>query len=173
MREIKGIICIAKSISPIKQERLFGPNTKRQEFNHQTFTSNGLVPFDYMSAAQEALLQLETRRSALDLTRIGLGYVKMEITSSDDEIELIRSRNNLIIIAELDFGHILLGRKVANVPGVAYAPVSNLELNGFKVIRNYEQAGTHIFGALYEVRRQGHPLSSYLATFKFKRLKRI
>lgn len=172
MKEIEGIVCTARSFVPIKQERLFGPPTGKTSFSHQTFSTNGLVPFTDIQAAREALKELRGRRKNLNLSHTGLAEVKISIALSDDESELLSNRKNLIIVAELDFGEmVLLGKKVTGIVGIAYAPVSNMELNGFKVITSYETAGLQMFGALYEVRRQGRPHHSYLATFELKRVK--
>ncbi|MDP3724065.1 MAG: hypothetical protein Q8R11_00350 [bacterium] len=172
MREIEGIVCTARSLVPIKQERLFGPRTGETPFSHQSFTTNGLIPFTDIQAAREALKELKERRKGLHLIYTGLAEVRMSIALRDDEFELLSNRKNFIVVAELEFGEmVLLGKKVAGVTGVAYAPVSNVELNGFKVITRYETAGLQMFGALYEVRRQGRPLHSYLATFELKRMK--
>lgn len=170
MREIEGVVCTAKSKFPMEQEWLFGPRTGISVFNHQTFVSNGLVPFKNTDLANIALADLQSRIDSLDIHHTGLAKIRLVITGSDDEIDVILDQDNLIIVAGLDFGFELLGKKVNGVPGWGHMPVSNLELNGFQTFSSYQEAGNHIFGALYEVRRQGRPVSANLAVFEMERL---
>jgi hypothetical protein len=170
MKEIEGFVCTAKFVKPAKQERLFGPNTGRSEFSHESFTSNGLVPFADLSSAIKSMGDLKKRKD-LDNPKVGLAEIKLRIAMFDDEIEQFRDSKNLIIIGDLDGGYkILLGRPVENIPGVCHAPVSDLEMNGFKTIKKLEDATDPFIGALHEIGRQGR-LTSHLATFNFKRLK--
>lgn len=172
MRKIEGIVCTARTGAPEKQERLFGPNTGDSDFNHQTFTSNGLKPFLTEADARQGLQELR-RRKKLFLTHTGLALVKMELTSSDDEWELLRGRKSYIIVIGSEHGdYTLLGKKVDGIIGLAYAPVSDLGLNGFRTINNFNLlVEPDITGIMYEVRRQGRPHTSQIATFEMRRLK--
>lgn len=176
MKLIEGYICTARSNFPIKQEQLFGPNTGKSDFNHQAFTFNGLVPFEDPTRALDGLEGLRKRRKQLFLTRTGLASVRMEMATSDQELEILYGKSELIIVAETDAGYILLGRSVEGIPGMCHAPVSDLEMNDFKVFKKAFKYGMNVvglemFGALYEVRRQGRPVSSTLSTFELERLK--
>lgn len=171
MRIVEGFVCTAKSVEPIKQERLFGPNTGNSDFSHQTFVSNGLVPFSVLEDAIQALPGLRERKWILALTAIGLAQLKMEISETEDEEEQMRGKKNLIAVCPYPTGEYgLYGRKVGGIQGVAQAPVSDLELNGFQTLGRLYIPPSDMLGVLYEIRRQGR-LETSLATFEMKRLK--
>jgi hypothetical protein len=172
MRKIEGFVCTVRFTQPRTQELLFGPNTGGSEFNHQKFTTNELTPFDSQECAVEGLEGLRIRKNLLGYTRLGLATLNMELTSSDNEWDILKGHNNYIVVAGVDGGYILLGKSVEGVPGVAHAPVSDLERNGFKTIRDFDFL-TDSWGIVSEVRRQGRPYTSQIATFELKRLKLI
>jgi hypothetical protein len=169
MRKIEGVVCTTKFNRPVNYEPLFGPNTGASDFNHQKFTTNELTPFDSEQNAKIGLEGLRARRD-LGFTGSGLAIVRMELTANDNEWEELRGHNNYIVAAGVDGGYSLLGKRVDRVPGMAYAPVSDLEGNGFQTIPDFDFL-TDDSGAISEIRRQGRPYSSQIATFDLKRLK--
>ncbi len=169
MRKIEGVVCTVRFSQPRTQELLFGPNTGGSAFNHQKFTTSELTPFDSQKSAIEGLEGLRIRKN-LGYTSLGLATLNMELTSSDKEWNNLKGHNNYIVVAGVDGGYILLGKGVEDVPGVAHAPVSDLERNGFKTIKDFDFL-TDSWGIVSEVRRQGRPYTSQIATFELKRLK--
>lgn len=172
MKYIEGIVCTGFQMKMTGQldfidgrqtEYLYGPNERNGGFKN--IKTNGLRPFLNIDSARVALDELN--KSGFDFFHTGLAEIKMRITENDTENALLRNCTQLVVVAVTPEGSFhLLGPHQEGSESFAARSASSLQTTWFNTFRNYDGV-VDMFGALYEIRRQGR-LESHLGTFQIR-----
>ena len=160
MRRVRGLVCVARS-SFWSGTVLFG---KEREGHGQDgvepLEMNGIVPFAARSEARAALERLKRRRGVLS---VRLGMLTMDIGRAERDLQKLRKKRSLIVVADLEGVQPFFGRTVEGCPILGGIPAADLRLNGMKPFRRFREA-EHV---VFEVRRQAQSYAS-IASFKLE-----
>ncbi len=177
MRQVRGYVFIPRFENHGNFfESLFGPNLgKNSRRNYDNLENNGINPFENYCLA--VLSAKDYFREMIDCVSIDFGRVGMRIAESDDEFEVFKKLEKLIVIMKSgDFqGERLLGPYVEGKLGFGAIPGGFLGSTEFETytFANSPQI-TPFERAKYlasEVHRQGQ-CGATIATFSLKRFKR-
>jgi len=157
MRKVEGFVCLVTSVHA---KAFFGRNIHNGLKYYQNFESNGLVPFDFLleaELAQEELLQLRHTQS------VTIHKIRMEMTENVTEFEQLKNKKNLAVVACLEDGVTLLGRRVTGKGHIGHIPGTILADSIYAVFRQYSSA----LRTVEEVVRQGAS-NALLTTFEIE-----
>lgn len=162
MQEIDGLVVYARVRDPkgkFSSNFVYGPYTGKnipkgiEHPDYQRFSTNGLVAFEDINQASYHRLNLyrHLTKGQFDVTQVGCAQLYLRVAEDHTAWDQLDPKMPFVLISDSPHMQHLYGMLVDHVPRNGYLPVSDLEDNGFKGWRNWDD----VRYAFDEVGRQG------------------
>lgn len=161
MKNERGYVCTV-TFKDTRGEFWFGPKTNPEGSDldeSDRFNTNGLKPFSTKEEAQKARDEILRKRKLIE--KVEIVRIELDITETEEDIELMKEENRLVVIADMEIGKELLGLAIEGGQKLGYVPGALIETNGRLPFTEFHQAEY----AAQEVRRQAQ---SHVAIARLK-----
>jgi len=136
MKEIEGIVCVGSNKDI---DRLYGKSKGIEGQSFESFQSNGLVPFSSLQEARNARAEIEKKIGSF--TRVKLAKIKMTMVENREELEILRGKQDFIVLVERDFGDVeLVGADVQGNINLYPRPGAPFQANGLQPFSDLNEA---------------------------------
>jgi len=158
-QQVVGFLCVVAPKGNTKMRIMFGQGEGERQYGN--FYGNGLKPYQTIEEAKIGQKQLSARP---DFKSVVLAKISMEIFRGT-EIETLHKKKNLAVLIFASVRIRIIGRWIKNTPSAYPLYGADIENNGFRPYRSFQEA----FFSASEAQRQAG-CSVALATFKFVRV---